>query len=154
MSAYKPAASNVREQFPEVAEMIGEDPARYLDTDLVSGEGVQDDTFESRVRGIDRLEVIQAWIEIETSLERGPRRHVIARLNRRKRELEENGERDLPGRTHEELVALSDEADADETETVWRHEPCGSTDVVQESAMAWFCDACEQRTNRVEEVEA
>lgn len=157
-SQHKPATQEEREHFPEYLESINEDPARYLDKALVNaaGNAVRDDMFLARLRGIDRLAVIDAWIDVETRLERGPRQHVLARLNQRKQEIREHGERDLPGRTAEELRALhAEEGDDQEKEpTIWRHVACGSTDVEQESSMAWYCHECEQRTNRVEEVEA
>ncbi|MFB6071120.1 MAG: hypothetical protein ABEJ76_08865 [Halanaeroarchaeum sp.] len=158
MSGLAPVATDQdRETYPAIADRIGEDPARYLDRDLLTpaSDDVQDDLFAARLSGIDRLEVIEAWIEVETRLQRGPRQHVLARLNQRKRYLEEHGERDLPGRSPDDLRALADADDgaADEEPTVWRHEACGSTDVERESDMAWFCHECEQRTNRVEAVE-
>jgi hypothetical protein len=76
----------------------GENPARFLDHDLIEhGEDHTDNTLQrmvrDRIRGIDTLEVIDAWIETETSLDRGPRQTVISWLNQRKRYLEEHGER-------------------------------------------------------------
>lgn len=153
---HKPAIRSSRETFPKLRERIGEDPARYLDRDILgSSRGIgESDLFASRLRGIDRLEVINAWIAVERRLDRGPRAHILDRLEDRKETIEAEGERDLPGRSHEELVALSDDGDdEDEEETIWRHEKCGSIDVERESARAWFCNECEERTNRVEEVD-
>lgn len=48
---------------------------------------------KARIRGIDYLDVIDAWFEVEISLDRGPRKRVIGLLNRRKQELKEAGER-------------------------------------------------------------
>jgi hypothetical protein len=85
--------SNDRERFPEIQAEINEDPARYLDKED-PGE-----TYRSRAEGIDFLDVVDAWIQVEAALDRGPRKPVIARLNPRKAWLEEHGERpDRAGR--------------------------------------------------------
>jgi len=86
-----------REQFTEIAERIGEDPARYLDSDVVErGRGhttsTGRDLLFARIRGIDRLGVINAWIQVERALERGPREPVITLLERRRDWLLENGD--------------------------------------------------------------
>lgn len=83
---------NRRETFPEIAERIGEDPAVFLDRPLLDDEDAKQKLF-ARIRGIDRHETILAFIEVETALERGPRKSVIARLNERKQTLDEIGER-------------------------------------------------------------
>jgi len=94
----RPAASIDRERFPEYKDEIGEDPARYLDADLVERGPSHTDTSRrrmvfDRIASIDRFEVIEAWLDVETSLDRGPRKPVIAALNERKDHLEEIGER-------------------------------------------------------------
>jgi hypothetical protein len=127
-----------REQFARAVEAIGEDPARFLDRDLF-GHGVgrlkdrDEADFEQgdqrivrdgevsepgemirdRIHGIDRLSVAASWMEVERELERTPddgRDVVIQMLRDRIDELEANGERDLPGRSDEELRELGVEA--------------------------------------------
>ena len=85
-----------REQFPQIVQEIGEDPARFLDAPLLEPDREGASPFllaKARVRGIDRVDVLQAWIDVEVALERGPREPVIALLNQRKAELGELGER-------------------------------------------------------------
>ena len=85
-----------REQFPEIAQGIGEDPARFLDAPLLEPDREGASPFllaQARLRGIERFNVLQLWIDVEVALERGPRKQVIALLNQRKRELDELGER-------------------------------------------------------------
>lgn len=147
-----------RERFPEIERRIGEDPARWLDRDLVE-RGPSHTTRTNRelvlarIRGIDYLGVANAWIQVERELDRGPRDRVIETLEERRDFLIEYGDR--PEVDEEELeerrAQYNDESDEDTV--VWRHEPCGSTDVEQDSSMAWFCHTCDQRTNRVERVD-
>ena len=85
-----------REQFPKIAQEIGEDPARFLDAPLLAPDREGASPFllaQARIRGIDRFDVLQAWITVEVALERGPREQMIALLNQRKSELDELGER-------------------------------------------------------------
>lgn len=168
-----------REVFPHVEERIGEDPARFLDREILVTSSLQrfkrregrsnyvpdtatGDPLEfiaSRIRGIDRLEVIGAWQAVEYRLirtegdhwrDQGGRDKIHELLQERARNLRAIGER--PERLTRREVVVEDGQDDDE-DLAWRHEACGSTDVEQESKMAWYCHACEQRTNRVERVE-
>ena len=85
-----------REQFPQIAQEIGEDPARFLDAPLLEPDREGASPFllaQARIHGIDRFDVLQAWITVEVALERGPRKQVIGLLNQRKSELDELGER-------------------------------------------------------------
>lgn len=92
------AATAQRECFPELEAEINEDPAAFLDRELVE-RGPSHTTktahqkVKARIRGIDRIDVVDAWIYVETSIERGPRQQVLAWLNQRKKYLEEVGER-------------------------------------------------------------
>lgn len=148
----KPAHDPVdRPTFPELEDRIGEDPARFLYTD---GFGENDrQLILARIRGIDFIESVNAWIAVERRLT-GGRSAIIDALEERKAYLEEHGERDP-----EELSRMSrraqteTETQEDESDPEWRHEKCGSTDVEQESSIAWFCHECEQRTNRVEQID-
>ncbi|WP_136688649.1 hypothetical protein [Halorhabdus amylolytica] len=118
-SKHSPSSTQDRIECPDIAEEIGHDPARFLDHDLMtseyqrleierdsSGSVVEARTVPDRycstgaafvksiISGIDRLEVIDAWLEVETQrLDRGPRKTVVAELNQRRAELEEIGER-------------------------------------------------------------
>lgn len=87
----KPGASPDRERFPQLKDDLGEDPARFLDHQLVSTEWSE--IVRSRIQGIDRLAVINAWIAIERRLERGPRDTVIDLLEQRRAWLQDHGER-------------------------------------------------------------
>lgn len=168
MSNYGRPAGSAREYPPkieEIAEQIGENPARYLDQNLVE-TGPSHTTssgrplFIARVRGIDYIGVANAWIIVERELakfrDREPRQRVIELLERRRDHLIENGERtDLSDeelqRRREELEGLQD--DEDDVEVVWRHAECGTTDVERENALNWYCHTCDLQTNRVERVD-
>lgn len=96
-----------REVFPEIADEIGEDPARFLDKPLAPDYSSGGDTTalalaKVRIDGIDKLEVVARWLEVEHQLERGPRDSIVERLEQRGRELKEHGERDLPNLSPEE----------------------------------------------------
>lgn len=83
------AVTPERERFPEIEAAIGEDPARFLDTTLV------DDRRElvvARIRGIDGLDVVDAWIQVEQALDRD-RESVRELLERRRDWLLEHGDR-------------------------------------------------------------
>ncbi|WP_135830655.1 hypothetical protein [Halorussus halobius] len=86
----------------KLTEDIGENPARFLDHDLV--ETGPEDTDHSlarmvrdRISGIDRLEVIGAWRAAERRLaseqDREPRQAVLNLLDDREAFLQEHGER-------------------------------------------------------------
>jgi hypothetical protein len=86
---HTPTGTHDREQFPEVAARIGEDPARFLDIEL-SSDGIGTGPFAltaARIRSLESVAVVNAWLQVEADLERGPRKPVIKRLNQRKREL-------------------------------------------------------------------
>ena len=93
---------NTRGKTPEwqrrLKRKLGENPARFLDHDLVErGHRHTDHTLQrlvrARIRGIDRLEVVNAWIAVERKLDRGPRDQIIDLLEERKDYLEDHGER-------------------------------------------------------------
>lgn len=80
-----------REQFPQVAARIGEDPARFLDIEL-SSSGIGTGPFAlaaARIRGLETVATVDAWLHVETELDQGPRKPVIKRLNQRKRQLQD-----------------------------------------------------------------
>ena len=88
-------------------DKLGENPARFLDNDLIErGPSHTDQTLQrlvlARIRGIDRIEVVNAWTAVERKLDRGPRDRIIDLLEQRKNHLKEHGERDLPNLTAEE----------------------------------------------------
>jgi len=122
MQIGKPGSSHDVEEFPRIVDEIGENPARWLDRDLITPGAVRQDieraadrsiqdvrlipdqnvssgiTFvESRIRGIDTIEAVRAWKAVERALGRGPdggpRDAVIELLDEREAELEEIGER-------------------------------------------------------------
>lgn len=78
----RPAARDTdRRRYRNIEAKYGEDPARFL------AEGLDLDP-RPRIRGIESLELLQKWQEVE--LEVGPRKAVIAAINARKDELEAN----------------------------------------------------------------
>lgn len=50
-------------------------------------------TALARIRGVDRLDVLEKMIEVEVNREGGPREDVLGAINQRKLLLEEYGER-------------------------------------------------------------
>ena len=81
-----------------LAEKLGENPARFLDHDLVERGGRHTDhtlqrLVRARIRGIDRIETVNAWIAVERKLDRGPRDLVVQLLEDRREYLEAHGER-------------------------------------------------------------
>lgn len=77
-------------------DKIGEDPARYLDADLLMNSDRRE-LARARIRGIDRIEVVGAWKAAERKLadrdDRDPRSKVLEWLDERKAHLQEHGER-------------------------------------------------------------
>jgi hypothetical protein len=120
-----------RERFPEIAEEIGEDPARWLDRDLLeSTPGDQSEKWflRKRIDGIASLEVARKWAEVERELERGPRDPVLDMIKERVAYFNRHG-------TLEELLEETDiEARRESTpstssETVWTDRPDGERNV-------------------------
>lgn len=81
VSAHRSPHRSDRPQYPDIAEAIGEDPARYLHQ--------LDETTFAGIRGIVDEDVLDAWFEVEVEL--GPRKKVIAALNARRAALETGG---------------------------------------------------------------
>lgn len=153
-AVYKPAANVNRPTFPALVEDIGEDPARFLH----DPDDEKEDLAVARIRGIDYVQVLNAWLAVERRLN-GGRANIIRAIETRRQYLEEHGERQQLGpeqleRRRKERMPDDLDDDGGDAEPVWRHEKCGSTDVEQESSMAWFCNECQQRTNRVERVDS
>ena len=93
---YSPADSSAVPPWRKrLQEDIGEDPGRFLDMDLFARDaaGSTGHLLRARIRGIDRLDVLRAWIAAERRLDRGPREKVIELLEEREAELQEIGER-------------------------------------------------------------
>ncbi len=84
--------STRREHYPEIEADIGEDPARFLDYDLEANDGMRT-TALARIRGIDRISTVRAWIGVERALDRPTREDIIEALQEREATLEEIGER-------------------------------------------------------------
>ena len=139
------APDDDRARFPDLEADVGEDPARVLD-------GADKALVLARIRGIDYLDVLDAWLAVERRLFDG-RSAVIEALESRREELEVDGERDLSGVDLEAIRARHRAEAAAEPDPVWRHVPCGSTDVDRESSRTWYCNECELRTNRVERLD-
>lgn len=86
--------------FPKIVERIGENPARFLDRDVMGttpeGQSKPSLMLEARIQGIDYLEVIGCYLAVETQLDREecPRSGVMNLLEERKAWLEDHGDRD------------------------------------------------------------
>ncbi|WP_312908502.1 hypothetical protein [Natronosalvus caseinilyticus] len=78
VSAYNPAVRELPTSEP-VAEQYGEDPARFLCLDDLH-------LAFARIRGINDLELLEAWRAVETS-KGGDRRRVHRALDAREREI-------------------------------------------------------------------
>jgi len=115
-SQHQSADTSSRARYPERQTEIGEDPARWLDRDILGRSAVKqqadpDSEFgemrlatdtdvstygmmlRARIRGIDKLPVIRHWLEVEHDLDRGPRDTVVELLQERADELKNIGER-------------------------------------------------------------
>lgn len=96
-----------REEFPEIENEIGEDPARFLDKPLAPDYTSGGDTTplalaKARIKGIEKLTVVARWLEVEHQLERGPRDSIVELLEKRGQDLKEHGDRNLPNLSPEE----------------------------------------------------
>lgn len=154
------AADGERQEFPGIAERIGHDPAKFLDRDLV--ERGPNHTWQTSkhlvlalIKGLPTIGKVNGWLKVEKQLDRGPREPIVELLETRLDYLIEHGERTISSRAEIERrrAARTVPIQEPEPEPVWRHVVCGTTDVDQESRHAWFCNTCEQRTNRVERVD-
>jgi len=110
-SEYSPADSGDGiQQFPHIVERIGENPARFLDRDVLgstpSGESKPSLMLEARIRGIDYQLVVDAYIYVELNLDREecPRSGVLSMLKRRKEWLREHGDRPRGETTPHEAI--------------------------------------------------
>jgi len=129
-SEHSPGARDNREHYERLRRELNEDPARFLDRDLFdhgqvrleqretsdwnesNQRAVRDDDVSApgemmrdRIRGIDSIAVARAWRAVERGLDRTPeggRDIIIEFIETRIAELEEHGERDLPGLSPEE----------------------------------------------------
>lgn len=84
-------ASQTYPSFPEIEALLGYNPARFLDHEDSAPIG---DTSEltlakARINGITDIDTIQAWLTIETNLDRGPRQTVVKWLNQRQAALQD-----------------------------------------------------------------
>ncbi len=81
---------------PEIEDKLGCNPARFLDIEIRKDGCTKDLTAKALIRGIEDIETIRAWIEVEVALERGhndgPRQRVITWLNRRQAQLEDDAD--------------------------------------------------------------
>lgn len=120
--------------------------------------------IQAMIRGIDRLERIAYWLQLEHRyISRGPREAVVELLEDRRDELEEIGERPervdvgSADRSHKPVVeweggrtASSDENESDEE---LYHERCGSLVERREDVVRYglYCPECDQVTKSVSE---
>lgn len=61
---------------------IGENPAQFLDYDFVENDGMRELAL-ARIRGIDRIAAVRAWIGVERALGRPARDRIIRALQDR-----------------------------------------------------------------------
>jgi hypothetical protein len=82
--------------FGEIEARLGYNPARYLDTSDRSRIGDTSNlaTAQAMIRGMDDIETVRAWIDVEIALGRGtngdPRQAVITWLRQRQAQLEDS----------------------------------------------------------------
>lgn len=85
-----------RRRFDDLKDDIGEDPARWLDWDLIRHEDRRNIAL-TLIDSIDTIERIRAWKAVERALavehDREPRSKIIQRLDQREEWLELHGER-------------------------------------------------------------
>ena len=115
--------------YPELTAKAGENPCRFLDRDLPpltngSGKHIKTHAFPvSRIDGIDSLDVCDAWIEAEIELARDDGREarspVIARLNKRKQQLRQHGERQYTDMNRAERVRKGEKSDTEKGDVNW-----------------------------------
>jgi len=72
------SAESDRRRYPEYIEAFGEDPARFLCSDLDP---------HARIRGLESVALVEAYLDVETDRS-SPRKEVVAHLNQRKADLE------------------------------------------------------------------
>lgn len=101
-----------RQQFPELVEAINEDPAQFLDHDL-DADHDQRRLAVGRIEVIDYLGVVNAWIQVERQLDRGPRDPIIELLEQRREWILEHGDRD------ERLEAAGERTPAPPKSVIW-----------------------------------
>lgn len=133
-----------REAVHDAASTLREGSIGYV------GNGRRADTIMARIRGIDFVERIRVFAAVENRM-RG-REEVLEALQERKKELEEIGDRDERWDESDYREVQDVDEEEPDPDPVYVHKSCGTV-VEQESAMAWFCPECEQRTNRVEEID-
>lgn len=91
-SEHSPGESRDRKRFPKLKDDYGEDPARWLDCDIL-GHSDRKRLVEARIEGIDEIALVRAWIAVERRLDRDTRQGIITRLERREEQLQQIGER-------------------------------------------------------------
>ena len=121
-SQNQPADTSDRLRCPNLVEDIGEDPARWLDWDLLA-DPERAEIVRTLIDGIDSMQRLRAWRGVEQKLanddENGdarnpleePRGPIMQRLDQREQWLELNGER--PDRLPDEIDKSCDCCDGD-----------------------------------------
>jgi hypothetical protein len=99
-SEYSPADDHAVQPYPDIEAAIDENPARFLDRDLLAatppGESSPKLLAEARIRGIDYVAVAEAYLHVELNLARDecPRSGIVGLLNERIQWLRDHGDRD------------------------------------------------------------
>lgn len=69
-----------RPTYPEYEKRHGEDPARFLYSDI--------DDLSPRINAIETVELVRAWLDVETDKDQ-PDTGIIGALNERQQELQD-----------------------------------------------------------------
>ncbi|WP_324662424.1 hypothetical protein [Haloarcula sediminis] len=121
-SQNQPADTSRRIRCPSLVEDIGEDPARWLDWDLLA-DSARAAMVRTLIDGIDTIERLRAWRGVERKLANDdqngdarnpleePRGPIMQRLDQREEWLKLNGER--PDRLPEEIDKSCDCCDVE-----------------------------------------
>lgn len=96
-----------------------EDVGRFLDKRLADDQAARD-LAEARIRGLEDVNIANAWESVERDLERGPRSAVLEWLAERREELAEERRADF-----REWLEAAEKRDAAPTESIarWVYEP-------------------------------
>lgn len=90
----KPAETTVRERFPDLEKIIGEDPARWLDRDLIDDPTARE-LVRSRIDALEDVNVCNVWVAAEKRLSRETRNGVLEWIDERREELAAEGRLDF-----------------------------------------------------------
>lgn len=130
-SEHSPGGSPTSDAGQKFKRLIGEDPLRYLDQDLLTSQAARD-RVRARIRGMDKIETVRVWRAAELNLddreldeleedEELGREKIISWLESRERYLQDMGELpdDLEATPDEELPQRYQPHERDLPEREW-----------------------------------